>query len=198
MKVSPITGASIHRNAFLSWCSVYCFPVWVLLIYSELSWLLSFRQIKAKWFSLMFYFLCFWPDIHAYDTFYILGLLPVLSILLLLHPNLSPQNQAPWSCYQGTPFALSTEDLKSQCPTKGGWCSSLSLMLSVPWWHICRGKNTFDLFLRSLVSLRLWVCTVLCASVLLPFLYDRLPYTLSLLFALRKLRVTFLYTSFKG
>lgn len=68
---------------------------------------------------------------------------------------------------RGPLLQLSTENLKSQCPTKGGWCSSPSLMLSVPWWHICWGKSTFELFLRSLVSLRLWACTVLCGSVLL-------------------------------
>lgn len=70
---SPITSADVRRTVFLNCCSVYCFPVWVLVICSNLFWLLSFGQIKAKWFYLMFYFLCFWPDLQVYDTVYVLG-----------------------------------------------------------------------------------------------------------------------------
>lgn len=34
---------------------------------------LSFSQIKAKWFYLMYHFLCLWPGIHVYKMFYLFG-----------------------------------------------------------------------------------------------------------------------------
>lgn len=155
MKVNPITRADVHRNVFLSWCSVYCFPVWVLLTCSELFWLLSFSQIKAKWFYLMFYFLCF--DLIYMCMIHLMywDLFPVLSVHLLLRSNSFSQNQALWPYCWGFLFQLGTEDLESHCPTKGGWLGSHRSNV------ICKEKNTFDLLFRSLVLLRFWACTIL-------------------------------------
>lgn len=155
MKVNPITRADFHRNVFLNWCSVYCFPVWVLLTCSELFWLLSFSQIKAKWFYLMFYFLCFDLIYMCMIHFMYWDLFPVLSIHLLLHSNLFSQNQAPWPYYWGFLFQLGTEDLKSHCLTKGGWPGSHRSNV------ICKEKNTFNLFFRNLFLSRFWACTIL-------------------------------------
>lgn len=82
----PHARARAHNR-----CSVHHFPIWVLLICSELYWLLSFSQIKAKWFYLMSHLLFLtWQTCTI--CFMNLGLLCVLSVPLLLHSNLSLQN----------------------------------------------------------------------------------------------------------
>lgn len=81
--------------------STGCFPQSVFnILFSYVSVInlfqlfgpLSFSQIKAKWFYLM-YISCVYDLVYmCIRCFIYLGLLPIPAVLLLLHPNLSPQN----------------------------------------------------------------------------------------------------------
>lgn len=144
MNVSPITSAEVYRNVLLNCCSVYCFPVWVLVICSKLFWLLSFRQIKAKWFYLMFYFLCFWPDIHGYDTFYVLGAFTyTLSSITFASQFISSKSIG------GFLLQLDTETQKAIVLQREADPALPVLMSSVPYWHVCKGKDILIYFFQK-------------------------------------------------
>lgn len=131
MKVNPITSADVCRKVFLNWCSAYCLPVWVSLICSELFWLLSFSQIKAKRFYLMFYFLFFWPDniciwyilwiwsFYLYSHFLSFCILIYL-LKIKLHGHI----------IGGFLLQLGTEDLKAIVPQREANPELLGLMSS--------------------------------------------------------------------